>query len=294
MPADFSSDDSPQIFEDLAYVYDGTLEGLLCAIFESYRRKEYPTDVWAEEAASPRLLQHVSRIDTDGAIANRVHDGIVCRYGERTFNALKKASVSSDPHAGTVAFRFVRYAMDEHKSRRSPMSNLSHPSVEPMLRVCRSVSNECEHMRQFARFEHVCSGSVDFWVARINPKHSVVPLVMDYFVERFSVQAFVIYDENHGMCGIYDEGNWRLVRIDDRAAFESLVPDRSADEEHLQDAWRRFYDAVNIDERYNPELRRHFMPMRLWRNITEVRNPKGKPGLSHVEAANGKSELTHV
>ena len=40
----------------------------------------------------------------------------------------------------------------------------------------------------------------------------------------------------------------------------------------MQDAWRRFYRVLSIDERYHPELRRQFMPMRLWRNITEVRD----------------------
>ena len=38
----------------------------------------------------------------------------------------------------------------------------------------------------------------------------------------------------------------------------------------MADAWKRFYAAVAIKERYNPELRRGFMPKRLWGNITEM------------------------
>lgn len=38
----------------------------------------------------------------------------------------------------------------------------------------------------------------------------------------------------------------------------------------MADAWKRFYDAVSIKDRYNPELQRSFMPKRLWGNITEM------------------------
>ena len=40
----------------------------------------------------------------------------------------------------------------------------------------------------------------------------------------------------------------------------------------MQAAWKGFYDVMSISVRYHPELRRHFMPKRLWRNITELRD----------------------
>ena len=259
-----------ELYEDLAYCFDGTLEGLLTCIFESYARAENPSDVWSESMAAPRLLQRVSRIDTDPAKAERVYNGIVRRFGKRTFNAIKKASVSSDGNASTYAYKFVRYAIDEHGGKGRPLSNIAHPSVEPLIKVCRSVSNECEHMREFLRFQNVKADDIEFWFARINPKHAVVPLIMDHFIERFSIQAFLIYDETHGVCGKYDSADWCLIQIDDRSTFEGLVPESTSKEIEIQDAWRRFYRCVSIDERYNPELRRHFMPKRFWSNITEL------------------------
>ena len=38
----------------------------------------------------------------------------------------------------------------------------------------------------------------------------------------------------------------------------------------MQAAWKRFYDVVAVEARYNPELRRQFMPKRLWKNIVEM------------------------
>lgn len=262
-----------EAFEEVAYCYDGSLEGLLCAIFEAYALKEHPTDVWPAASAEPRLLQRTHDVRTDMVVAERVRRGIIRKCGYRGFSAVKKASLSSDPGAASAAYRFVRYAMDEHTGRARPLSNLSHPAVEPLVRVCRSVDNECEHMRQFVRFEHI-GGEVDFWFSKINPKHAVIPLIMDHFVERFSIQPFIIYDEVHLMCGAYDGTGWKLMIMDDPSSMEALIPAPSLEERTMQEAWKRFYDTVAIDERYNPELRRHFMPKRLWSNILEVADEK--------------------
>ena len=45
----------------------------------------------------------------------------------------------------------------------------------------------------------------------------------------------------------------------------------SAEERLMQYAWKTFYDTLSIDSRYNPELRRNFMPKRFWKNLTEIK-----------------------
>ena len=54
----------------------------------------------------------------------------------------------------------------------------------------------------------------------------------------------------------------------------------------MQRAWKRFYRAVAVESRYNPELRRQFMPKRLWKNITEMQ--EDAPG-KELAAARGPS-----
>lgn len=88
---------------------------------------------------------------------------------------------------------------------------------------------------------------------------------MDWFSARFNDVPFMIYDKAHRIAGIYDGSGWQLVQTD-------LVnlPEKAGDEEMMQQAWKRFYDAVSIDARYHPELRRHFMPKRFWENLPEM------------------------
>lgn len=316
-----------EAFDEVAYIYDGSPEGLLCAIFEAYARRESPTDVWACDLAEPKLLQRTSIIETNPSVADRVKRGLIRKCGYPSYRAVLKAALAYTPDAATAAYRFIRYAMDQHTGSLSPLSNISHPAVEPIRKICKSVDNECERMLQFARFEHLksipsskditkagsqgkpsetrsiateedsaSSNGADFWLARINPKHSVVPLIMNYFVERFSIQAFVIYDEAHGICGVFNGNRWNLVKIDDPLLFESLLPGKADEEQRMQNAWRLFYQTISILERYNPELRLQFMPKRLWRNITEMQEGQGDVRLgltSKMEPVTGIEPATH-
>ena len=147
-----SSVDGP--FLEVAYGYDGTLEGLLSAVFAAYARHEDPTDVAPNGVLQPRLGQMVVDIPTDFDAALRVQRGISRTCGPAAFDAVKTVSLSDDPHAGTVAYRFVRHAMAANKppacgtcarhgscggvctrSRRSVLADVAHPAVQPLLRL---------------------------------------------------------------------------------------------------------------------------------------------------------------
>ena len=201
-----------EIYDEIAYCYDGTLEGLLCSIFTAYEMHENPTDVICEDVLQPRLSQRIAVIDTNLEKALRVKNGLKRKAGWSSYNAVLKAACSARPDAGTIAYKFVRYAMDEHKGKRRPYSNISHPAVSPLFELNRSISQECEHMRQFIRFEHLKGDDGNIWYAKCNPRDSVIPLVMNHFVERFSVQPFIIHDENHDIAGVFDGTTWYLVR----------------------------------------------------------------------------------
>ena len=268
-------------FLEVAYCYDGTLEGLLSAVFAAYAHREDPTDVVRPDALQPRLGQYVRDIATDLELALRVQRGICRTCGAEAFDAVKEASLSDDPGAGTAVYRFVRYAMAENRphdcgrcrqrarcngvctrARRNVLGDIAHPAVEPLLKLRRAVGNERHRMLQFIRFEHLENG---VWFARCNPSASVVPLIMDWFSGRFNTQPFIVFDENHGIAGVYEGREWYLVRTDGID-----LPGPAADEALMQRAWKQFYRTVAVESRYHPELRRQFMPKRLWRNITEM------------------------
>lgn len=262
-----------EVYSEVAYAYDGSLEGLLSAIFAAYERREHPSDVEPEARLQLRLDQRVSYIDVDMAHVERVHRGLLRRCGPAAFNAVKYASLCSEYGSGTAAYRFVRYALDVARNSNGAFSDIAHPDVRPLYRIAKRVGAERERMLQFIRFEELEGG---LWFARCNPKDSVVPLVMDHFAGRLNTQRFIIFDEGHRLAGVYGEGEWCLVKVEDESLLS--IPGKTAREWQMQAAWKAFYRSVSIEARYNPELRRQFMPKRLWRNITEMQ--EDLPGLT--------------
>lgn len=255
--------------DDVAYLYDGTLEGLLSAVFLAYERHEHPTDVVCEDAYEPRLGQSGIAVHTDFERAERVRRGIVRAVGRNAFTAIMRASTCDDYDTGTVVYRFVRYAMARPEELRDApvLDEIAAPEVSELRRLAKHASNEAERMRQFVRFSHLENG---IWFSCVNPNANVVPLVMGYFAARLNDQAFIIYDQAHHVAGVYDGQSWQLVSGD-----AVNVPPATAHDRQMQEAWQAFYDTLSVDARYNPELRRHFMPIRLWRNLPEM-HPRTK------------------
>ena len=250
--------------QHVAYTFDGTLEGLLSAVFAAYERREVPEDIVSQARYQPRLGQSAIFIPTDYGRALRVRRGVERCAGAIAFTAVLRASTCEDYDMGASVYRFVRLVMARTPGQRqhSVLDDLASPVVARIVQLARHAGNEAERLRQFVRFQHLANG---VWFARVKPNAAVVPLVMGYFASRLNDQAFIIFDEAHGMAGVYDGRSCQLV------ASEAVNPAQWADDEALmQDAWRCFYDALSIDERYNPELRRHFMPVRLWSNLTEM------------------------
>ncbi len=262
----------------LAYIYDGSLEGMLTSVFEAYVCREDPDDIVAEGLFQPRLGQETKYIQTDLAQADRVRAGIVHACGRRAYEAVRAVYLSDDPRKGSAILSFVRYAM---KRGASALDDLAHPSVSEFSAINKAVYNERHRWQQFMRFREVEGG---VYYARCNPAASVVPLLMDWFAARFNTQPFIIYDEIHDIVGVSHEGSWSLLKTD-----VLDVPPATLAEQEMSRAWKTFYDAVAIESRYNPELRRQFMPRRLWRNITEMQEQLPQDGVTHVRAAPGSA-----
>lgn len=248
-----------------AYLYDGTPEGLLCAVFETYVNHEMPDDIAPFDTFQPRLDQTIRTIKTDLSRAERTRDGIIKKAGHDTFLHILRVSLSDDPSAPRAVCRFIRHTMRNESPTYHALEDIAHPDVADLFRIHRSVMNERHHHLEFLRFEEL-EGQV--WLARCSPRARIVPLVMDWFVDRFNTQPFIIYDDTHHEAGLYDgDPHWKLVQSDTIS-----IPEKTAQEEDMQYAWKLFYDTVANEARYNPELRRQLLPKRFWNHMPEF-NP---------------------
>ena len=242
----------------LIYLYDGTLEGMLTAVFEAFSRKEQPANIVVEQDLQQSLLCSYIPIHTNLDSAERVKNGICKSLGNRTYENIKRVFLSDDKNKGGAIATYLRYTM---KAGRRSCSHLAHPSVATFEEILRGVGWEVHYILQFVRFAQLENG---VYFSQINPKASVVPLIMEHFVARLNIQPFMIYDEAHRLAGVFDTERWWLVN-----ASDIQLPDKTRAEDEFQSLWQTFYDTIAIEERKNPTCQRNFMPKRFWGNMCE-------------------------
>jgi probable DNA metabolism protein len=236
---------------------------MLTSIFEAFARKENPIDIVRETDLQQSLLCSYIPIATDIVLAERVQQGIVNKLGERSYENVKRVYLSDAEEKGGVLLRYLLYTM--RRGRRA-CTHLANAAVHAFEEQLAQVDKEAHYMLQFVRFAQLDNG---VFFSRIEPKASVVPLIMNHFAARFNVQPFMIYDACHGLSGVFDTEKWWLVD-----ARDIDVPSKSRAEDEFQSLWQTFYDTIAIEERRNPTCQRNFMPKRFWGNMCEQIPPQ--------------------
>jgi len=245
---------------DLFYVYDGTLEGLLTAVFQAFEEKQYPVNIVTERNLQISLLGSYVPIHAELDKAERVKASILKRFNTGTYQDITSVFLSDSDEKGGVILRYLQYLYSFGPRARN---HLAHPAVHDFEDMLLDVNREAHHMRMFVRFAQT-QGGVFF--SKIDPKASVVPLIMDHFVARFNIQPFMLYDSRHELAGLFDTNTWWLV---DTTTQQLTVPENTQAEDDFQALWQTFFDTIAIEERRNPTCQRNFMPKRFWGNMCE-------------------------
>ena len=68
---------------DVVYLYDGSFEGFLCCVYESFAQHELPFAVWTPQQETATLYP-VKEIATDPAVARRVFASFGKKLGAET------------------------------------------------------------------------------------------------------------------------------------------------------------------------------------------------------------------
>ncbi|MDT8900222.1 TIGR03915 family putative DNA repair protein [Anaeroselena agilis] len=245
---------------DFAYYYDGSFDGLMCCVFESYEQKEIPVDILTA-AAAPQLFSGRT-IPTDPHRADRVLASIPKKLGPAALSFVKHAFLTCLPRKELYILLFLRLG---YKHGPAVMNMLADGIVNTLFKAVNHLNRESHLLKGFLRFS-VCNGVL---VGEIEPKNFVLPLLTRHFCERYPEERFLIVDKTHGMGLLYQPHQAKVVPI---AGLE--LPELGEDEQTFRELWQLFYDTIAIRERYNPACRMSHMPKRYWKYMTEFDRPQ--------------------
>lgn len=244
---------------NVIYTYDGTFEGLLCCVFESYKRKEIPLYIHTREDPQYPLLEEIW-IDTIKEKHERVYHSFLNKFSDPIIEFIKDCFLTCLENKEILMLQFIRLTY-QHGNRILNM--LTDDTVNTLTKAVRFLQMESHKLKGFVRFtEH---NSV--LTSVIEPKNYVLPLMSPHFCNRFHNENFMIYDETHHVALVHSREKEGIVPID-----EFVLPDTSEEELQIQDLWKNFYNAIAIKERFNPKCQMSLVPKRYWKNIIELEN----------------------
>lgn len=243
----------------LTYIYDGTFEGLMCCVFESYAKKEIPFGILSREA-SQGILFPAKEITTDVQKAQRVLASIPGRMGYPALDLVRHSFLTCLDQKELYILLFLRMG---YRYGHSVMNMLTDDVVDTLSKAVKHLKNESHLLKGLIRF----SAFNNVLVAKIEPKNYVLPLLSTHFTQRYPREHFLIYDITHGMALVYRPHQTKIVAIEDL-----LLPEPDEEESSYREMWRLFYQTIEVEGRHNPRCRMSHMPKRYWKYLTEFGN----------------------
>lgn len=241
---------------DLAYSYDGSFEGLLCCVFESYEQKEIPSLI-SPPGVQQILFDTAKWIKTDKDKAQRVFNSIPVKISSRAQELVRLGFLTCIPNKELLILHFLRLGF---KYGSKVMTMLTDDTVCSLQKAVRHLTSESHKYKGFVRF----SVYGEALVAVIEPKNFVLPLLAEHFCDRFRNEEFMIYDKTHCMALIYQSQKAELIYVE-----ELTLPEIDGTEVEYRLLWRQYYDTIAIAGRNNPRCRMNRMPKRYWGHLTE-------------------------
>ncbi len=243
------------------YVYDGTFEGFLTALFIIEERGKRPTDIIRTSPRQGGLFCELTQVETDGEKSGRFLERIAGRISPRALGNAYHAFLSETSGVEMAIYRYLELGRREGKHLDG---RLADERVLPVHKAARTVRGEAYRMKGFVRFRQVREG---FFYAPLQPDYRILSLIAPHFAARFADQSWIIHDVARGEGIIHDacRRQWLVVPLE-------LIrePQYSEREKFFSTLWRRYFSGVAIAERLNPELQKNRLPLKHRKYLVEM------------------------
>lgn len=254
--------------EEVVFIYDGTWEGMLTAVFDAFYRRQFPKVLLGEKDSLP-LFAEPYRVVTEKEKADRVFRALNKKLSHSALTCLTVSLFSELRDLEIALFRYICKAL---KTAESIETNFKDADVLYVTNVYRKVCHERLRMMQFVRFQCTSDGT---YFAMIEPDYDVLPLIVPHFSDRLSEEHWLIYDRkrlygyyysDHQSVRVTFESDSPIFRLPNGQLSEEM---RDKEEGAYQELWCTYFKAICIRERLNPRKHRQDMPVRYWKYLTE-------------------------
>lgn len=170
------------------YVFDGSWQGLLTAVFEYFERKEKHVMLVHKNCFQPSMFGNAFTVITIDMKAARVCKGLQKKLAKDHLQHLYYTFLSELSECYDALFQVM---VKVFRGQENILDNYGDDTALFISQTTKKVSRERHRMKAFIRFEKSTDG---LFFAVVEPDFNVLPLIIKFFKNRYADQAWLIYD----------------------------------------------------------------------------------------------------
>ncbi len=244
----------------LYYIYDGTFDGLLTAIYDAYYEKDSPEQIIPSNNAIDNFLITAHYIQADPEKSKKVYEAIIKKISKNALTNIMYAYLSEHENSGIYILEYLRFGF---KVGNIVDSYLSDDRVHNIHRLATKVTREKHLLLGIVRFRLLQN---NIYYAPIEPHYNIACLLGEHFATRMADQNFVIHDVKRNYGVFYDGTKWFMSDIEINKDIELHKK-----ELFYQELWKQYFESITIKDRINPKLQSNLMPKRYWKHLVEMK-----------------------
>ncbi|MGO2356793.1 MAG: TIGR03915 family putative DNA repair protein [Mesonia sp.] len=248
----------------LALVYDGSFEGLLCAVFEVYELKLKKARIVAETHYEASFFEEKHVVITQPDKAKRVWKGILKNANPTDANLIYRCFLSELPDMEQTILNYIQLIFTHKKSMSK---DFGEPDVFRLSEINKKIGREKHRMEAFVRFRKTKDG---IYFSSIAPDFNVLPLIENHFKKRYADQVWCIYDVSRNYGLHYNLKKVEIVHLELPSSILTSSESIFEEEElNYQKLWKNYFESTNIKARANQKLHEQHVPRRYWKYLSE-------------------------
>ncbi|MGX9985045.1 TIGR03915 family putative DNA repair protein [Soonwooa purpurea] len=251
----------------MIYTFDGSYYGFLSVVFESFESKKFDVKPLLSSNFTAELFEEVYDVVTDDIKAKRVLKGLKSKLKSTEVLNIFKVFLSEDE----AVWQSLIYCIQQiFLGNEKILTNFGNFHVLKFDQALTRVNRERHRMKAFIRFQ---KSSDNMFHCMIEPDFNVLPLIAEFFRNRYTDQTWLIYDikRNYGL--FYDlksVSEVTLSPVQQNALSKTDATIQLDDmEEKYQNLWQQYFKSTNIEARKNMKLHLQHVPRRYWKYLTE-------------------------
>jgi probable DNA metabolism protein len=246
---------------ELEYRYDGSPDGLLCAIADAVKRKEAPAVISGPASEGLLFADRVHQVQTEALRADEV---VLYLRKKASKEAARNLLYCLAGPFEQMELQLLAYYRMGLKLGKQVDRCHAEAVVHTVHQAARAVGREIHRFKGLLRFRKLQDGL--YW-APFEPDYDIISALTPHFRARFPDQRWMMHDVRRARAVVWD-GQRLYAELEPEKVLENNPV--AEDEADVQQLWQAFFQSVSIEGRKNSKLQTRCMPLRYWRWLPEI------------------------